>query len=162
VSPGARDKTHPSSGRPYVLRDAATPLQTLALSDRPDNLEDIERRLKIDILEESKRYGGLILCHDEVHGGELVPSWIAVDERSIKTPREIYDDIRGQGWKIDYWRIPVGPDRPIEVSGAGKVADARTTTSMLTCRASRTSTRSPPRLCSTAAWAWCGVSGCLA
>ncbi|CAK9780633.1 hypothetical protein CC85DRAFT_329266 [Cutaneotrichosporon oleaginosum] len=102
------------SGRPYVLRDAATPLQTLALSDRDDNLEDIERRLKIDILEESKRYGGLILCHDEVHGGELVPSWVAVDERSIKTPREIYDDIRSQGWKVDYWRIPVGPDRPIE------------------------------------------------
>lgn len=94
-------------------------MQTLALSDRPDNLEDIERRLKGDILEESKRYGGLILCHDEVQDGEIVPSWVAVDERSIKTPREIYEDIRGQGWKIDYWRIPVGPDRPIEVITEG-------------------------------------------
>lgn len=102
------------SGRPYVLRDAATPIKTLALSDRADNLEDIERRLKIDILEESKRYGGLILCHDEVQGGELVPAWIAVDDLSIKTPREIFDDIRGRGWKVDYWRIPVAPDRPIE------------------------------------------------
>ncbi|BEI83204.1 hypothetical protein CcaverHIS002_0310720 [Cutaneotrichosporon cavernicola] len=102
------------SGRPYVLRDSVEPLKTLALSDRSDNIEDIERRFKIDILEESKRYGGLILCHDEVHGGELVPSWVAVDELSIKTPREIFDDIRGRGWKVDYWRIPVAPDRPIE------------------------------------------------
>lgn len=120
------DKLTVRSGRPYVLRDAATPLQTLALSDRSDNLEDIERRLKDNILEESKRYGGLILCHDEVQGGELVPSWVAVDERSIKTPREIYEDIRGQGWKLDYWRIPVGPDRPIEVgSGDENGADAQ-------------------------------------
>lgn len=31
-------------GRPYVLRDAAEPRRNLALSDRAENLEDIERR----------------------------------------------------------------------------------------------------------------------
>lgn len=99
-----------------MLRDASTPLQTLALSDRADNLEDIEQRLKLDILEESKRYGGLILCHDEISSGDIVPSWIAVDEGSIRTPREIFEDVRRSGWRVDYWRIPVAPDRPIEVS----------------------------------------------
>lgn len=99
-----------------MLRDASAPLQTLHLSDRASNLEDIERRLKLDILEEASRYGGLILCHDEVQGGEIVPTWVSVDESIIRTPKEVYDELRKEGWRVDYNRIPVGPDRPIEVS----------------------------------------------
>ena len=41
------------SGRSFVLRDASEPRKTLPMSDRAENLEDIERRLKNDILEES-------------------------------------------------------------------------------------------------------------
>lgn len=104
------------NGRPYVLRDASHPFQTLALSDRATNLEDIERRLKLDILEEARRYNGMILTHDEVKDGVLVPTWMSVDEASIRTPREVYDDIKREGWRVDYWRIPIAPDTPIEVS----------------------------------------------
>jgi len=45
------------SGRPFVLRDASEPRQTLSLSDRAENLEAIELRLKNDILLEATRYG---------------------------------------------------------------------------------------------------------
>ena len=44
------------SGRPFVLRDAAEPRRTLAISDRAENLEAIELRLKNDILQEAARY----------------------------------------------------------------------------------------------------------
>lgn len=44
------------SGRPFVLRDASEPRRTLALSDRAENLEAIENRLKNDILQEALRY----------------------------------------------------------------------------------------------------------
>jgi len=47
------------SGRPFVLRDASEPRRTLPLSDRAENLEAIEARLKNDILAESIRYHGL-------------------------------------------------------------------------------------------------------
>lgn len=43
------------SGRPFVLRDASEPRRTLALSDRAENLEAIENRLKNDILQEAIR-----------------------------------------------------------------------------------------------------------
>ena len=43
------------SGRPFVLRDASEPRRTLKLSDRAENLEEIERRLKADILAESAK-----------------------------------------------------------------------------------------------------------
>ena len=41
------------SGRSFVLRDASEPRKNLPMSDRAENLEDIERRLKTDILTES-------------------------------------------------------------------------------------------------------------
>jgi hypothetical protein len=43
------------SGRPFVLRDSSQPRNTLPLSDRPENLEAIEQRLKNDILAEGTR-----------------------------------------------------------------------------------------------------------
>ena len=104
------------NGRPYVLRDATTPYSTLNLSDRATNLEDIERRLKLDILDEARRYGGMILTHDEVSGGEIIPTWVSVDDASIQTPKEVWEDVKAQGWRVGYWRIPIAPDRPIEVS----------------------------------------------
>ncbi|WVQ79454.1 hypothetical protein IAT38_001552 [Cryptococcus sp. DSM 104549] len=102
------------NGRPYVLRDASTPYQTLALSDRASNLEDIERRLKLDILDEARKYGGMILTHDEISGGTIIPTWVSVDEESIQTPREVWEEMKRQGWRVDYWRIPIAPDTPIE------------------------------------------------
>jgi hypothetical protein len=54
------------SGRPFVLRDVSEPRKTLALSDRAENLEGIEGRLKQDILVEAGRFGGLVLTHNEV------------------------------------------------------------------------------------------------
>jgi Inositol hexakisphosphate len=80
------------SGRPFVLRDSSEPRNTLHLSDRPDNLEAIEQRLKNDILAEGVRcgclmglvicaifcpllcrFGGLVLTHNEI-GKELAVS----------------------------------------------------------------------------------------
>ena len=49
------------SGRPFVLRDASEPRKTLPLSDRAENLEGIENRLKNDILIEAAKYGAFII-----------------------------------------------------------------------------------------------------
>ena len=67
-----------------MLRDVSEPRRTLPLSDRAENLEAIEDRLKNDILQEATRlvylslkfllnsipilhrYGGLLLTHNEV------------------------------------------------------------------------------------------------
>lgn len=43
------------SGRPFVLRDSAAPRSTLHMSDRVENLEAIEMRLKLDILTEAAK-----------------------------------------------------------------------------------------------------------
>ncbi|KAF4597582.1 hypothetical protein EYR40_008044 [Pleurotus pulmonarius] len=106
------------SGRPFVLRDVAEPRRTLSLSDRAENLEAIELRLKHDILQEASRYGGVVLTHNEIASdsgeGAILPTWTAVDSGNVKTSRELWETMKGQGWNVDYYRIPISPDRPIE------------------------------------------------
>jgi hypothetical protein len=57
----------------------------------------------------------MILTHEEISSGEVIPTWMSVDEGSLKTPREIYEDVAKDGWRVGYWRIPIAPDKPIEV-----------------------------------------------
>uniref|UniRef100_A0A8H7Y3N0 Inositol hexakisphosphate-domain-containing protein n=1 Tax=Psilocybe cubensis TaxID=181762 RepID=A0A8H7Y3N0_PSICU len=106
------------SGRPFVLRDASEPRRTLALSDRAENLEAIENRLKNDILAEAMRYGGVVLTHNEVAAdsgeGAILPTWTAVDSGNVKTCRELWGTMKDAGWNVDLLRIPISPDRPIE------------------------------------------------
>ncbi|KAJ7472784.1 inositol hexakisphosphate-domain-containing protein [Mycena latifolia] len=106
------------SGRPFVLRDASQPRRTLSLSDRAENLEAIENRMRNDILQEAARYGGLILTHNEMSAdsgeGAILPTWTSVDSSNVKTSRELWGQMKEQGWNVDYHRIPIAPDRPIE------------------------------------------------
>ncbi|KAG1860386.1 inositol hexakisphosphate-domain-containing protein [Suillus subluteus] len=105
-------------GRPFVLRDSVEPRRTLSLSDRAENLEAIEERLKNDILQESAKYGGLILTHNELPAesgdGAVLPTWTHVDKVNVRTSRELWDEMRADGWNVEYHRIPISPDRPIE------------------------------------------------
>ncbi|KAE8257943.1 hypothetical protein A4X13_0g2006, partial [Tilletia indica] len=36
----------------------------------------------------------------------LTPTWIAVDETTVQTPRQVWDQIRLSGWHVSYHRIP--------------------------------------------------------
>ncbi|KAJ7168617.1 inositol hexakisphosphate-domain-containing protein [Mycena filopes] len=102
------------SGRPFVLRDSSQPRRTLLLSDRAENLEAIENRLKNDILQEAARYGSLLLTHNEDISGAILPTWTSVDASNVKTSLELWGQMKEQGWNVDYHRIPIAPDRPIE------------------------------------------------
>ncbi|SJX66322.1 uncharacterized protein SRS1_16643 [Sporisorium reilianum f. sp. reilianum] len=101
-------------GRPFVLREAERPVSTFELSMRADNLEAIESRLKQDILRESSKYGGLVMVHEETATGQIAPTWIAVDEASVHTVREVWDRVKAEGWRVDYHRIPIAEDQAIE------------------------------------------------
>ncbi|KDQ57083.1 hypothetical protein JAAARDRAFT_194263 [Jaapia argillacea MUCL 33604] len=106
------------SGRPFVLRDASEPRRTLKISDRAENLEGIEQRLKTDILQEAARNGGLVLTHNEVAAdsgeGAILPTWTAVDSANVKTSKELWGQYKEEGWNVEYHRIPISPERPIE------------------------------------------------
>jgi hypothetical protein len=49
--------------------------------------------------------------HDEVETTpghfEVVPIWETVDEKDIMTPRELYEQVQSEGYRLDYRRIAV-------------------------------------------------------
>ncbi|KZT41862.1 hypothetical protein SISSUDRAFT_1069720 [Sistotremastrum suecicum HHB10207 ss-3] len=138
------------SGRPFVLRDSAAPRSTLHMSDRVENLEAIEMRLKLDILTEAAKYGGLILTHNELADVDstIVPTWTAVNSGLVKTAREVWEDVAKEGWRVEpktqliHPRIPISPDRPIEdnyldayvrVLNSEKASDVHSTSLVFNC-----------------------------
>ncbi|CAK5269481.1 unnamed protein product [Mycena citricolor] len=134
------------SGRPFVLRDAAAPRRTLTLSDRAANLEAIELRMKADVLAEASRGGGVVLTHNEIASespsgtGAIVPTWTFVDVSNVKTSRELWGEMKAAGWSVDYHRIPIAPDRPIEDSNyldaylrVIRTCDPRSTSLVFSC-----------------------------
>lgn len=61
---------------------------------------------------------GLCTATDTVSGsgfGAILPTWTAVDASNVKTSRELWENMKKEGWNVDYFRIPISPDRPIEV-----------------------------------------------
>ncbi|KAK4055018.1 hypothetical protein OIO90_003359 [Microbotryomycetes sp. JL221] len=98
--------------QPFVLREAAHPTRTYSISDRAENLEGIENRLKQDILREAARYGGVILVQEEIRPEHIVSSWIAVD--SVRTVREVWEQVAADGYNVIYHRTPVTRDQSPE------------------------------------------------
>ncbi|WFD25147.1 hypothetical protein MNAN1_000111 [Malassezia nana] len=101
--------------RPFVLRDALRPRQTMSMSSRAENLEAIEKRLKQDILAEAGKNQGLLLVHEEQENSEELKSmWVAVEKSEVRTVREVFAWVRSQRWRVSYHRLPVAPDQPLE------------------------------------------------
>ena len=66
--------------------------------------------MKLDILTESARFGGLILTHNEVAEGEgdIIPTWTAADENTVMTSRQVWDLIKAEGWRVEVCSSFVG------------------------------------------------------
>ena len=97
-------------GRSYILRDMERPKESITFTDSAENLEQMESRLKEDILKEARRYKGVVLVHEEQRTKDsdvtkVVPVWLAADE--VKTPRELFQTVKEEGYRISYHRIPI-------------------------------------------------------
>jgi protein-tyrosine phosphatase len=72
----------------------------------------MEARLKEDILREASRCNNLLLVHDEIENGYVVPSWVAIDD--IKTTREVFENLIQNNYRVSYVRIPISPEQAPE------------------------------------------------
>jgi len=107
------------NGKPYNLRQAAHPdknLEQTGLSAQ--DVEKQEEQLKKEILEEAKKNGGYIIIKDEKidENGKFVnvDRKVKVTEDSVKTVKDVYDDLAKEGYKVDYKRVPVSDEKPPE------------------------------------------------
>lgn len=88
------------------MRDSEQPFESIALTARASQLEEIEERLKQDVLREGKQRNGCVLVHEELPGEKLTASWLAADE--VKTARELFNEVMAEGYQVAYHRIPIG------------------------------------------------------
>ncbi|KAJ9696857.1 hypothetical protein PVL29_008858 [Vitis rotundifolia] len=74
-------------------------------------VEQMEARLKEDILMEAARYGYKILVTDELPDGQMVDQWEPVSRDFVKTPLEVYEELQVEGYLVDYERVPVTDEK---------------------------------------------------
>ncbi|KAK6118158.1 hypothetical protein DH2020_048142 [Rehmannia glutinosa] len=99
------------NSRPFVLRDVEQPFSNLEYTGiNRVRVEQMEDRLKEDILIEAARYGNKILVTDELPDGQMVDQWEPVSHDSVKTPLEVYEELTHQ-YLVDYERVPVTDEK---------------------------------------------------
>jgi len=100
------------NGRPHVLRLADQPLTNVeATGVTTEVVESMEKALKQDVLKEALARNGRVLLHDEVEGQrgnfEVIPIWENVGQDDVLTPREVYDLVISEGYRVDYARLAI-------------------------------------------------------
>ncbi|KAJ3117238.1 hypothetical protein HDU96_007497 [Phlyctochytrium bullatum] len=100
--------------RPFVLRDNNSPFQNIKTFQgiAGHRLEQMEARLKEEVLREVHKNSGLLLVHEEVENGRIIPSWMAIDD--IKTIREVFEEFQHQNFRVKYVRIPISAEQAPE------------------------------------------------
>ncbi|KAI8912645.1 inositol hexakisphosphate-domain-containing protein [Gorgonomyces haynaldii] len=100
--------------KPFVIRDSKNPLQNVKTYQGISalRLEQMETRLKEDILQECKQFNGLILVHEEQERGVITPVWTAPCE--LQTSREVFESLVRDGFCVKYIRIPISPEQAPE------------------------------------------------
>ncbi|KAK1398683.1 Paladin [Heracleum sosnowskyi] len=100
------------NGRPFVLRDVERPFSNLEHTGiNRFRLEQMEGRLREDILQEASRYGNMILVTDELPDGQMVDQWEPVTHESVKTPLEVYLELQNRSYMVDYERVPITDEK---------------------------------------------------
>jgi hypothetical protein len=98
------------SGEPFVLRDADKPKQNRSYTGiTTSRLEKMEERLRDDILEEAHKCGGLLMIHEELDNGDVVPSWICPHD--VFPPNEVFHNLKTKGYPVNYERLPIAPEQ---------------------------------------------------
>ena len=102
-------------GRSYTPRDIHHP--TTNLADPGVSAATVEGRedtLKQEILQEAAAHGGRFLVAEENPDGSVVGKWVELKPGDVQTPAEVFRDLRGQGYKVDYARIPISDEKAPE------------------------------------------------
>ena len=79
-------------------------------------VENMEARLKEDIVSEVRQSGGRMLLHREEYNpatnqSSVVGYWENIFAEDVKTPAEVYAALRDGGYDIIYRRIPLTRER---------------------------------------------------
>ncbi|KAK9808828.1 hypothetical protein WJX72_004439 [[Myrmecia] bisecta] len=100
------------NGKPYVVRESSKPFANLEYTGiDKTRVEDMEMRLKQDVLKEAAEYGNQIMVAHENDDFQVIEEWEAVTEVDVQTPLEVYRELAEDGYDVDYLRVPVTDEK---------------------------------------------------
>ncbi|XP_078171859.1 metal ion-binding protein isoform X2 [Carex rostrata] len=105
------------NGTPFVLRELDQPVDTLKhVGITGPLVEHMETRMKEDIISEVSQSGGQMLLHREVistvsNKSSVIGYWEDISLDNVKTPSEVFSDLKEEGFDIEYKRIPLTRER---------------------------------------------------
>ena len=100
------------NGRPFVVREADKPFANLEYTGiNRENVEDMEIRLKTDVLTESETYGGSIMVAHEDDQFQVIEDWEGISLADVQTPLEVYAELIEDGYDIEYLRVPITDEK---------------------------------------------------
>ena len=98
------------NGQPYVLREIERPFSNLELTGiTRERVEQMEVRLREDVLAEAEQYHGRVLVSKELDDGQVIDSWEPV--HTVQTPAEVYAALVVEGYQLSYVRIPITDEK---------------------------------------------------
>lgn len=119
------------NGIPYVLRDRYFTLRNIKVYKgiTGARLEQLEERLKQDVIREVVNYDGRILLHGEDNEGNVLAAWEDVDVNDVLTVREVMYSVAAEVTEefdsdsdsasvpkniLDYHRVPITAEKSPE------------------------------------------------
>lgn len=108
-----------------------------------ERVEQMEARLKEDILREAERYAGAIMVNHETDDGQIFDAWEPVCTGAVQTPLEVYDCLVADGYNVEYARVPITDGKAPKSSDCGTLASriaaaSQDTAFVFNCQASPT------------------------
>ncbi|KAK9861491.1 hypothetical protein WJX84_004658 [Apatococcus fuscideae] len=100
------------NGNPYVVREASKPFANLEITgiDR-SRVEDMENRLRADVLREAEQYDGQVLLAHENDDFQVIEEWEPVTKANVQTPLDVYKCLNEEGYSLEYLRVPVTDEK---------------------------------------------------
>eukprot|EP00889_Picochlorum_renovo_P000852 jgi/Picre1/27882/NNA_000845.t1 len=100
------------NGSPYVVRESDKPFANLEYTGiDTQRVEEMEKRLKADVLAEASQYDGSVMVAEEDDQFQIVVDWEPVTDVDIQTPAEVYEELCNDGYNLDYLRVPVTDEK---------------------------------------------------
>lgn len=76
-----------------------------------ERVEEMEDRLRVDILTEAAQYDQQILVADEDDDFNVFNMMQRVTEQDVLTPKAMFDELRSDGFNVVYSRIPITDEK---------------------------------------------------
>lgn len=96
------------NGRSHIIRSVEHPLKPVAIVGiSGSRIAHIETKLKAEVLAESQLNGGNICVHRETANGNIDMLWEAVEEESVATLTEVFEEMNERGYGVHYVRHPI-------------------------------------------------------